>query len=59
MTNVSLRLNDILEAIERLRGLLANVSLEEFENDWQKQWIWHRQRLRLSFERTLSLHGSR
>ena len=37
MPIVSLRLNDIIEASERLRSLLVNVSLEEFETDWQKQ----------------------
>ncbi len=42
MPIVSLRLNDIIEASERLRGLLANVSLEEFENGWEKQWLVER-----------------
>ena len=36
MSIVSLRLNDIIEASELLRSLLVNVSLEEFETDWQK-----------------------
>jgi uncharacterized protein with HEPN domain len=39
MPSVSLRLNDIIEASERLRRLLADVSLEKFEADWQKQWL--------------------
>ena len=42
MTSVSLRLSDIIEASERLRGLLAGMSLEEFETDWQKQWLVER-----------------
>jgi hypothetical protein len=37
-----LRLNDLIEASERLSALLANVSLEEFEADWQKQWLVER-----------------
>ena len=39
---VSLRLSDIVEASERLRALLASMSLEEFEADWQKQWLVER-----------------
>jgi uncharacterized protein with HEPN domain len=42
MTSVSLRLSDIIEASERLRSLLANVSPDEFELDWQKQWLVER-----------------
>jgi uncharacterized protein with HEPN domain len=33
------RLTDIIEAIERVNGVLADVSLEAFENDWQRQWL--------------------
>lgn len=33
MTSVSVRLTGRIEASERLRGLLANMSLEEFETD--------------------------
>jgi hypothetical protein len=33
-----LRLTDIIEAIERVRDVLGNMSLEDFEFDWQKQW---------------------
>ncbi len=36
------RLTDIIEAIERVSGVLANVSLEAFENDWQRQWLVER-----------------
>ena len=36
------RLTDIVEAIERVNGVLADVSLESFENDWQRQWLVER-----------------
>jgi uncharacterized protein with HEPN domain len=36
------RLTDIIEAIERVNGVLADVSLEAFENDWQRQWLVER-----------------
>ena len=36
------RLVDIIEAIERINGVLENVSLEAFENDWQRQWLVER-----------------
>jgi uncharacterized protein with HEPN domain len=36
------RLRDIAEAIERIRGVLGDVSLETFEADWQKQWLVER-----------------
>jgi uncharacterized protein with HEPN domain len=36
------RLTDIIEAIERVHGVLADVSLEAFENDWQRQWLVER-----------------
>jgi uncharacterized protein with HEPN domain len=36
------RLTDIIEAIERIDGVLANVSLATFENDWQRQWLVER-----------------
>ena len=42
MSIVSLRLSDIIEASERLRSLLVNMPLEEFETDWQKQWLVER-----------------
>jgi len=37
-----LRLTDIIEAIERVRDVLGNMSLEDFEFDWQKQWLVER-----------------
>jgi uncharacterized protein with HEPN domain len=36
------RLSDIIEAIERINGVLADVSLDAFENDWQLQWLVER-----------------
>src|ERR1700760_3694973 len=36
------RLTDIIEAIERIRTILKDVSLETFENDWQRQWLVER-----------------
>jgi uncharacterized protein with HEPN domain len=39
---LSLRLSDIIDASERLRKLLDGVSLEDFEADWQKQWLVER-----------------
>ena len=36
------RLTDIIEAIERVNSILADVSLEAFENDWQRQWLVER-----------------
>jgi uncharacterized protein with HEPN domain len=37
-----LHLTDIIEAIERVNGVLADVSLEAFENDWQRRWLVER-----------------
>jgi uncharacterized protein with HEPN domain len=36
------RLTDIIEAIERINGVLADVSLEAFENDWRRKWLIER-----------------
>jgi uncharacterized protein with HEPN domain len=36
------RLSDILEAIEHIITLTADVSLEQFEGDWQKRWLVER-----------------
>ena len=36
------RLIDIIEAIERVRGVLDGLTLEVFEADWQKQWLVER-----------------
>lgn len=35
-------LMDILEAIERIRHVTQETSLEAFEKDWQKKWIVER-----------------
>jgi len=32
----------MVEAIERIRGVLRDTPLEAFENDWQKQWLVER-----------------
>lgn len=36
------RLTDILEAIRNIRSVTRDVTLEEFEADWQKRWIVER-----------------
>jgi uncharacterized protein with HEPN domain len=36
------RLTDIVEAIERIDSVLGDMSLEAFENDWQRQWLVER-----------------
>jgi len=36
------RLTDIVEAIERIRAVLENTSLDAFETDWQRQWLVQR-----------------
>ncbi|HEX4157096.1 MAG TPA: HepT-like ribonuclease domain-containing protein [Rhizomicrobium sp.] len=36
------RLRDILEAIANILTLMKDVSLEEFETDWQKRWLVER-----------------
>jgi len=36
------RLTDIVEAIERVRSIIASLTLEAFEADWQKQWLVER-----------------
>ena len=33
------RLTDIIEAIERIRTVVGDVTLDRFEADWQKQWL--------------------
>ena len=37
-----LRLTDIVQAIERIRAVIAGVTLEQFEVDWQMQWTIER-----------------
>jgi uncharacterized protein with HEPN domain len=36
------RLTDIIEAIERIRSVVADVTLDAFETDWQKRWLVER-----------------
>ena len=36
------RLADIVEAIERIHRVLDGVSLEAFEQDWEKRWLVER-----------------
>jgi uncharacterized protein with HEPN domain len=36
------RLTDMIEAIERVRHVMGNISLEAFEADWEKQWLVER-----------------
>ena len=36
------RLSDMVQACERIRTLLHDMSLEAFEADWQKQWLVER-----------------
>jgi uncharacterized protein with HEPN domain len=36
------RLTDIVESIERVSGVLENISIETFETDWQRQWLVQR-----------------
>ena len=36
------RLTDIIEAIERVRDVMGDSTLEAFEADWQKQWLIER-----------------
>jgi uncharacterized protein with HEPN domain len=35
-------LTDMIEAIDRVRSLVADLPLELFEADWQKQWLVER-----------------
>jgi uncharacterized protein with HEPN domain len=39
---ISLRLADIVEAIERIHHVLDGVPLETFEQDWEKRWLIER-----------------
>jgi len=36
------RLTDIIEAIERINGVMGDIPLDSFEADWQKQWLVER-----------------
>ncbi len=39
---ISFRLDDMLEAMERVRDTLQDLSLEAFEADWRRHWIVQR-----------------
>jgi uncharacterized protein with HEPN domain len=39
---VSPNLMDIVEAIDRIRVSLTGLSLEDFENSWEKRWLIER-----------------
>jgi len=36
------RLTDIVEAIERVRAVVGDLTLDAFEADWQRQWLVER-----------------
>jgi uncharacterized protein with HEPN domain len=36
------RSTDIVEAIERIRSIVGTLSLEEFEANWENQWLVER-----------------
>ncbi|MBM3552393.1 MAG: DUF86 domain-containing protein [Alphaproteobacteria bacterium] len=40
--SAALRLLDIIDAIERIHAVLADISLEAYETDWQRQWLVER-----------------
>ena len=39
---VAPRLADIIDAIERIRRVLDGVTLEAFEQNWEKRWLVER-----------------
>jgi len=41
-SSLALRLADIIEAVERIRGETAGVPLDAFEADWRKRWLVER-----------------
>ncbi len=40
--SAALRLLDIIEAIERVQIVMADLSLDAYETDWQRQWVVER-----------------
>jgi uncharacterized protein with HEPN domain len=36
------RVTDIIEAIERIRSIITDVTLDAFDSDWQKRWLVER-----------------
>ncbi len=39
---VTPRLEDIIETVERIQHVLHGMSLESFEQDWEKRWLVER-----------------
>jgi uncharacterized protein with HEPN domain len=39
---LQLRLTDLVEAIERIRSIISQSSLEKFESSWEQQWLVER-----------------
>jgi uncharacterized protein with HEPN domain len=39
---VTPRLADIIEAIERIRRVLDGITLDAFEQSWEKRWLVER-----------------
>jgi uncharacterized protein with HEPN domain len=42
VSSTILRLNDMLQAVERLQSLMQDVTLVAFGDDWQRQWLVER-----------------
>ena len=40
--SVELRLGDMIEAAERVRAVMADLTLDAFEADWQRHWLVQR-----------------
>ena len=53
---VAPRLADIIEAIERIRRVLDGVTLEAFEQNWEKRWLVERG-IEIISEASRSSHG--
>jgi len=37
--SVSLRLDDMIDAAQRVREVLGDLPLDDLEADWQRQWL--------------------
>ncbi len=40
--SVSLRLDDMIDAAERVREVLGDLSIDDLEADWQRHWLLQR-----------------
>ena len=40
--SVSLRLDDMIEATTRVREVLGDLSIDDLEADWQRNWLIQR-----------------